>query len=357
MAIRPALLAQDSGTNELDRNRQKTRCQADADGRRQPVWPVQSRRIRCPARCCRRSASSRSTAIRSRSGWASSASFRPTRCSPSSIARSPRGTPRIRRRRCSRRCTHRGRRVRWHRAPSGKYRTRMDSALIEKVYGWAQQTKRAALSRRPGRAGHTPGGASATREISKAARRPPRHRSRVLDEARRNVPGTKIGTFDARTSTTRRAFCSDLVTAESLPPKVLVVHRFTRDMLTGYKRIELDPRVQIVINMDGWGPPWIKSESYRAYVHAIRWSTRDSSSSTRTTRKKGGELMSPARGARAQSQAVLHPVSVVAGCSGCLATGCLSAPLTSNQRPATSNFERPPSVLQTNVLGTRRLSL
>ena len=26
-------------------------------------------------------------------------------------------------------------------------------------------------------------------------------------------------------------------------------------MLTHYTRITLDPRVQIVINMDGWGPP------------------------------------------------------------------------------------------------------
>ena len=30
---------------------------------------------------------------------------------------------------------------------------------------------------------------------------------------------------------------ADLVTNDSLPPKVLVVHRFTRDMLTHYTRI------------------------------------------------------------------------------------------------------------------------
>jgi hypothetical protein len=51
-----------------------------------------------------------------------------------------------------------------------------------------------------------------------------------------------------------------------LPPKVLVVHRFTRDMLTHYNRIRVEPRVQVVINMDGWGPPWMKRESYRRYV-------------------------------------------------------------------------------------------
>ncbi|HEV8216432.1 MAG TPA: hypothetical protein VGP95_11370, partial [Gemmatimonadaceae bacterium] len=28
----------------------------------------------------------------------------------------------------------------------------------------------------------------------------------------------------------------------------------------------LDPRVQIVMDMDGWGPPWMKFESYRDYI-------------------------------------------------------------------------------------------
>ena len=75
-----------------------------------------------------------------------------------------------------------------------------------------------------------------------------------------------IGTFDAKDVNYASSLLQELVTTENLPPKVLVVHRFTRDMLTGYKRIKLDPRVQIVINMDGWGPPALKRESYRAYV-------------------------------------------------------------------------------------------
>ena len=29
----------------------------------------------------------------------------------------------------------------------------------------------------------------------------------------------------------------------------------------------LDPRVQIVINMDGWGPQWMKLDSYHDYVY------------------------------------------------------------------------------------------
>src|SRR5204862_422154 len=48
----------------------------------------------------------------------------------------------------------------------------------------------------------------------------------------------------------------------------VVVQRFTRKMLTDAKGMKLDPRVQVVINMEGWGQPWLKYDSYRAYVEA-----------------------------------------------------------------------------------------
>ncbi len=57
-------------------------------------------------------------------------------------------------------------------------------------------------------------------------------------------------------------FLGDLVSRYQLPPKVLVIHRFTIDMLQDAEKIRLDPRVQVVINMDGWGPPYIKFDSY-----------------------------------------------------------------------------------------------
>ena len=44
---------------------------------------------------------------------------------------------------------------------------------------------------------------------------------------------------------------ANLVTTDSLPPKVLVVHRFTRDMLTHYDRIRIDPRVQDIPSTKG----------------------------------------------------------------------------------------------------------
>lgn len=82
-----------------------------------------------------------------------------------------------------------------------------------------------------------------------------------------NKPGTKIGTMDAADVN----YCSDylaaLVKKHNLPPKILIVHRFTRGMLTNYKNIKLHPEVQIVINMDGWGAPALKNNTYRQYVY------------------------------------------------------------------------------------------
>ncbi|HSJ09192.1 MAG TPA: hypothetical protein VK928_04740, partial [Longimicrobiales bacterium] len=51
-----------------------------------------------------------------------------------------------------------------------------------------------------------------------------------------------------------------------LPPKVLVIHRFTRAMVTNAASVRLRPEVQVVMQMDGWGPAWLKRDSYRDYV-------------------------------------------------------------------------------------------
>lgn len=59
---------------------------------------------------------------------------------------------------------------------------------------------------------------------------------------------------------------SSTLDLEHLPPKVLVVHRFTEDMLTNYRKIKEDPRVQVVIDMDGYGQPGVKKHIYDMIV-------------------------------------------------------------------------------------------
>jgi hypothetical protein len=80
------------------------------------------------------------------------------------------------------------------------------------------------------------------------------------------VPGKRIGTMDAADVNHAVEVLGNLVTEHKLPPKVLVVHRFTRKMLTNTDSIRLDPRVQVVIQMDGFGSPYLKQDAYRFWI-------------------------------------------------------------------------------------------
>ncbi|HTE43801.1 MAG TPA: hypothetical protein VK636_01045, partial [Gemmatimonadaceae bacterium] len=175
---------------------------------------------------------------------------------------------------------------------SGKYRTRMDSALIEKVYAWAR--KKDALLFLDVQVGQ----GTLQEELPRLAgflKRPDVHLAIDPEFSMKHgdVPGTKIGTFDANDINYASQLLQQLVTAEHLPPKVLVVHRFTRDMVTGYKRIALDARVQIVMDMDGWGPPSLKRESYRAYVYKYPVEYTGFKLFYKNDTKRGSVLMSP----------------------------------------------------------------
>lgn len=75
-------------------------------------------------------------------------------------------------------------------------------------------------------------------------------------------PDTEIGTMDASDINFAANFLANLVTQNNLPPKILVVHRFTQDMVTNYQNITPLPQVQIVIDMDGWGSQAKKINTY-----------------------------------------------------------------------------------------------
>ena len=79
-------------------------------------------------------------------------------------------------------------------------------------------------------------------------------------------PGTRIGTYDAADVNMAVDYLSKIKRENNLPPKILVVHRFTQRMITNYKNIKINPDVQIVMHMDGWGPPSLKTDSYRDYI-------------------------------------------------------------------------------------------
>ncbi|MGB3079352.1 MAG: hypothetical protein WBB31_09780 [Saprospiraceae bacterium] len=80
------------------------------------------------------------------------------------------------------------------------------------------------------------------------------------------VPSTSIGTFDAADINYATEYLSRLATEYHLPPKILVIHRFTKGMLTNYKNINTLPDVQIVMDMDGFGFPAKKISTYNLCI-------------------------------------------------------------------------------------------
>jgi hypothetical protein len=150
----------------------------------------------------------------------------------------------------------------------GMYRARMDSALIEKVYGWAQsrhallfldvQVAKSTMQRE-------------LPHLMPFLARPDVHLGMDAEfsmhyAAEGRLPSKRIGQFDAADVNWVSQQLRQLVTEKKLPPKVLVVHRWTKAMISNASAIEIDPRVQIVMHMDGWGPPWMKFESFRDYI-------------------------------------------------------------------------------------------
>ncbi len=144
---------------------------------------------------------------------------------------------------------------------SGKYRTRHDSAMVEKVYGWAKS--RNALLFLDLQVGQS----TLQYElpwIEKFLKRPDVHLGidPEFSMKKGGIPGKRVGTYDAADVNYASKFLANLVDKYALTPKILVVHRFTPGGVTNTKKITLDPRVQLVMHMDGFGPPWMKRDTY-----------------------------------------------------------------------------------------------
>jgi len=107
------------------------------------------------------------------------------------------------------------------------------------------------------------------------------------------VPGRTIGSLDARTINYAIDELAKLVDAHGLPPKILIVHRFTRDMVRNVSAVKQDPRVQVVLHMDGWGPPTLKISSYRNFVAPVEGVFKGFKLFYRNDRRDGSRLMTP----------------------------------------------------------------
>jgi hypothetical protein len=86
-------------------------------------------------------------------------------------------------------------------------------------------------------------------------------------------PSSKIGMMMASDINYVIRTLDKLVADKNIPPKILVVHRFTKKMVPDAENIRPTSRVQVVMHMDGWGPPWLKFDSYRDYIvdHPVQY--------------------------------------------------------------------------------------
>ena len=147
----------------------------------------------------------------------------------------------------------------------GKYRLRMDSALIERVYGWARSRNALLFV-------DVQVGLSTLQQelpwLERFLKRPDVHLGIDPEFSMKDggLPGRRIGTYDAADINYATQYLAGLVDKYKLPPKILVVHRFTRRGVTNVDQIRLDPKVQFVMHMDGFGAPWLKRDSYYSYV-------------------------------------------------------------------------------------------
>ena len=80
-------------------------------------------------------------------------------------------------------------------------------------------------------------------------------------------PGSVIGTMDAAEINWVTNYLAGLVRKNNLPPKMFMIHRFTKGMVTNYQQIKLHPELQIIMDMDGWGPPDLKKGTYRYWIN------------------------------------------------------------------------------------------
>jgi hypothetical protein len=84
------------------------------------------------------------------------------------------------------------------------------------------------------------------------------------------VPGKVIGSMDADAVNAASAYLSKIVQENGLPEKLLLVHRFTDDMIARDERLREAPGVRTVINVDGFGGREVKIAKYHNFVRRTR---------------------------------------------------------------------------------------
>lgn len=149
---------------------------------------------------------------------------------------------------------------------AGKYRMRMPFHQIDTIIDWASQIK--ALVFLDIQVGHSTI-SEEIKSLEKYLKMPQVHFGIDPEFSMKNGerPGAVIGTFNADDINSAIDYLAGIVKANNIPPKILVIHRFTQGMIRDYQRIKKVPEVQVVIDMDGWGDKILKRSTWLRYIY------------------------------------------------------------------------------------------
>jgi hypothetical protein len=149
----------------------------------------------------------------------------------------------------------------------GKYRLRINARMVDTLLVWAKQINAVVfLDIQTGRS-------DVMTEIpvwEKYLKMPNVHLG--LDPEfsmkNKNIPGKDVGSLDDKDVNWTIEYLKKLVLDNHLPPKVLVVHRFKKDMLINPELIKPQSEVQFVLDMDGWGSKDLKLSTQYHWIYS-----------------------------------------------------------------------------------------
>ncbi len=176
--------------------------------------------------------------------------------------------------------------------PDGQYRMRMPASQIEKALGMANQIHGLLFL------DVQPGWSTVETEVPRLAKYLELPNVELaldpefaLPSGKR--PGVWRGTLSAADINFAARFLAQIVRQNHLPPKILVVHRFTQRMVTDYRAIRPLPQVEIVMDMDGFGAQPLKVSTYKDFIATQPVQFTGFKLFYKNDVKLGGRLMTP----------------------------------------------------------------
>jgi hypothetical protein len=80
------------------------------------------------------------------------------------------------------------------------------------------------------------------------------------------IPGQVLGSVDGRVINQVSEYLVNIIKRYNLPQKLLVIHRFTDDMIKNKAKIRTPPQLAVTLDVDGFGEKAAKYVKYQSYV-------------------------------------------------------------------------------------------